>query len=244
MPQHQHEVTTINLDDQGVSTFTNTTGEFSNIIEIEVPSGYRYEFPTQHSVEAFVYTHETDTVASGATDATTTLSNNLVNSPAVRDIPADGSESAISGPRDLTVWDDEAGSQVDVDAVDYDANTFDYSDTGSAESDLQVWYLWGDSSQVEFRSYTATEESYDKELIRSMRHFHNANTINRNGYVTFQSPFTLMEKEKLAVSIKTDVNLDNWDARPDDGELSPGSHTGIHGYSDVHIPVRKIPMKA
>lgn len=243
MPQHQHEVTTINLDDQGVSTFTNTTGEFSNIIEIEVPSGYRYEFPTGHPVEAFVYTHESDTVSSGASNATTNLSNNLVNSPAVRDVPANGSESALSGPRDLVVWDDQEGSQVDVDAVDYSANTFDYSDTGAAESDLQIWYLWGDSSQVEFRSYTATEESYDKELIRSMRQFHSANTLNRNGYVTFQSPFTLMEKEKLAVTVKTGVDLTDWDTR-DTSAISPGSHTSIYGYSDVNIPVRKIPMKA
>lgn len=243
MPQHQHEVTSINLDDQGVSTFTNTTGEFSNIIEIEVPSGYRYEFPTGHSVEAFVYNHEVTTASSGATDEEQTLSNNLVDSPAMRSVPAAGSESEIVGPHDLVVWDDEEGSQVDVDAVDYTANTFDYSDSGAAESDLQVWYLWGDSAQVEFRNYSATEESYDKELIRSMRHFHSANTLNRNGYITFQSPFTLMEKEKLAVSIKTDVDLTNWDVRSESA-ISPGSHTGVHGYSDVHIPCKKIPMKA
>lgn len=243
MPTDQHEVTTIDLSDQGVTTQTNTTGEFSNIIDIEVPAGYRYEFPTNHTIEAFIYNHETTTVSSGATDETQNLSNNLVNSPAVRDIPANGSETALGGPRDLVVWDDEESSQVDVDAVDYDANTFDYSDTGTAESDLQVWYLWGDSAQVEFRSYTATEESYDKELIRSMRHFHQADTLNRHGRVAFQSPFTLMEKEKLSVSVKTDVDLTNWDTTADSA-ISPGSHSGIYGYSDITIPVRKIPMKA
>lgn len=243
MVTNKHEITTINLSDQGVSTQTNTTGEYSNIIEIEVPSGYRYEFVPNHTIEMFVYTHETATVSSGASNAAQSLSNNLVNSPAVREVPASSSESAISGPRDLVVWDDEEGAQVDVDAVDYDANTFEYSDTGAAESDLQIWYLWGDSAQVEFRSYTATEESYDKELIRSMRHFHSADTLNRNGRVSFQSPFTLMEKEKLAISVKTDVDLGNWDVTSESA-ISPGSHSGIYGYSDVTIPVRKVPMKA
>lgn len=240
MPGRSVGVSTVSIDDSEVDTFENVTGEFSTIIDIQVPRGYRYEFVPGHPMEMYVPTHETFTQTASATD-THALSNNLVNSPAIRDVEESSSETQISGPRDLVVWDEEEGFQTGVAAVDYANNAFDYTDSDTNGHDLQAYYLWGDSAQVEFRHYTPSEEDYDKQLIKSMRSFHQARVFSDESRIRFPEPFTLMEREHLKVTVKTDVDLSNWDASPDDSS-TPGS-IETYGYADLSLPVRKVPMK-
>lgn len=237
-------VTTVNLEDQEVSTFENVTGEFSDIVDIQVPKGYRYEFVPTQTLEMFIPTHESVTVTTDSGTETVNLSNNLVNSPSVRDVETSSSNAAVSGPRSLTVWDDQSDIQSGVESVDYDANSFDYVTPDATDRDLEVYYLWGDQAQVELRHYTPAEEDYDKELIKSMRSFHAADVYSHDGAITFPEPFTLMEKEHLKVTVKTDVDLTNWDAHAGDGSSDTPGDFETHGHPRVSIPVRRVPMKS
>lgn len=244
MPGNSVGLSTVTLDDSSVTTSENTTGEFSTIIDIEVPRGYRYEFVPGQPLQMYVPTHETFSQGASATD-THNLSNNIVNSPALRDVETSSSETEIKGPRSLVVWDDEGNHdfQTGVNSVDYAGNSFDYTDSNNAGGDLEVYYLWVDSAQVEFRHYTPSEEDYDKQLIRSMRSFHQANVHDRPGWIRFPEPFTMMEREHLKVTVKTDVDLSNWDAQSGDGSSNTPGDIETYGYPDLSLPVRKVPMK-
>lgn len=237
-------VTTINLGDQEVSTQTNTTGEFSSIVDIQVPNGYRYEFVPNQTLEMFIPTHESTTVTTDSGTETVNLSNNLVNSPSVRDVETSSSNTSVSGPRSLVVWDDQSDIQTGVNSVDYDANSFDYTTPDTTDRDLEVYYLWGDQAQVELRHYVPSEEDYDKELIKSMRSFHSADVYTTDGRITFSEPFTAMEKEHLKVTVKTDVDLSNWDATAGDGSSDTPGDIETHGFPRMSIPVRRVPMKS
>lgn len=241
MPK-DHEVTQISLADSEVTTATNTTGEFSNIIDIQVPAGMRYVFPSNWGMQMYVYTHESATVTTDSGTETVNLSNNIVNSPTVRDVPTSSSETSTTGQYSLVVWDDTDDIQTGVASVDYAANSFDYTTSDTTDDDLEIWYLWGDSAQVEFRRYTPSEEDYDKELIKTMREFHEADVFNTQSQITFGSQFSMREKEHLKVSVKTDVDLTNWDVIGPSPSSSPGDFT-TYGYSDIRIPVKKVPMR-
>lgn len=243
MPVSDIGVSTINIDDTEVTTSANATGEFSAIIDIQIPSGYRYEFVPGHPLEMYVPAHESATVsATGGSTGTVSLSHDLVNSPAVRGVDTSASETEINGQRDLVVWDDQNDIQTGVASVDYDANEFDYTNSDGSADDLEVYYLWGDSAQVEFRTYTPDEERYEKELIKPMRSFHSGRVFSQESYITFPEPFTMMEKEHLKVSVKTNVDLSNWDVYNEGQSGSPGDFQ-TYSYADFSLPVRKVPMK-
>lgn len=235
------EVSTLQITDQEVSLSSNLTGQFSTIADIQVPNGMRYEFPAGMGIECFIYTHESATVTTDSGTETVSLSNDLVNSPAVSDIPTSASNTASNGMYSLVVWDDESDIQTGVNSVDYDANSFDYTTPSATDRDLEVYYLWKDPSQLEFRTEPRSEESFDIEKSLSVRNFHEASVFNQNAAVTFSQPFTLDEKEHLKLTVKTDVDLTNWDTLPGDGS-SPGT-VDTYGYSDFSIPVRKVPKK-
>lgn len=235
------EISTLTIEDSEVSTQTNTTGEFSAIVDVQIPNGMRYEFPRGMPLEFFVYTHESASVSANSTD-TVNLSNNLVNSPSLADIPTASAESGVSGPYSLVVWDDNDDIQTGVDSVDYTANTFDYTNSDGSQDNLEVWYLWGDSSQTEFRVYDETEESYSKENVTTQRQFHKAETFSKPSYITFSDDFVMTEKQHLKLSVKTDVDLTNWDVLGPNPSSSPGSFD-TYGYSDFSIPVRKTHMR-
>lgn len=239
MPQH-NPVTYLHIDsEEVVSLSANTTGEFSVIADISIPEGWRYEFPRNEPIEFFAYTHESFTVTASSTE-TKSLSNNLVNSPALRDIDTGASETAITGPRSLVVWDDEDDIQTGVDSVDYDANEFTYTDSDAGDNPLEVFYLWGDSSQVEFRHYNPAEDEYEKRFQTTMRRFHESRVFDSDSYITFDNQFTAREKDHLKVTLKTDVDLTNWDVYDENQGGGPGTMT-TYSYSDFAIPVRKIP---
>lgn len=236
-----NNVETVQIDDQEVTLQENTTGEFSSIIDIQVPQGQTWTFPsdTEHGVEMFIYTHEQFSQSASSTD-THSLSNNLVNSPSRRDVETSSSETQVTGPRSLIVWDDDTAQafQTGVASVDYSANTFDYTDSDGNTSNLETYYLWGDSAQVEFRSYDRAEENYDKELIKSMREFHEADVYNVNSRITFPESFTLREKEHLKITVKTDVDLTNWNDYDSNNVHSPNS-LDTWSYSYFKLPVIK-----
>jgi hypothetical protein len=233
-------VKTVSIADPEVSLQTNTTGEFSNIIDIQVPQGETWTFPSSesHGLEMYVYTHESTTVSG---TQTVTLSNNIINSPARRDVDTSAAETQITGPRSLVVWDEDtsSGIQTGVDSVDYDANEFDYSETNGGN--LEYYYLPGDSSQVEFRKYNAVEEDYDKVFQTSMRAFHESDVYNKNSRITFPDSFSLREKEHLKVSVKTDVDLARWLNFDASNPYTPGS-VDTWSYSYFKLPVIKRSM--
>lgn len=242
-----NEIQSLGIDDREVTLSENTTGQFSAVIDIEVPKGYRYVFPGGEPVEMFIPVHESQTVTTDNGTETVNLSNDLVDSPSVRNVPTSSSETATSGHYDLVVWDDTLGDQTGVASVDYSGNSFDYTTGDTTDDDLNFWYLWGDSSQVEFRHYTPDEEEYEKELSTSMRRMHKSSTFSRTGYVTYDNQFTMLEKEHLKVHIKTDVDLTDWgvyDASADNwvDSTSPGT-TDTYSYADFSFPVKRVPMR-
>ena len=161
-----------------------------------------------------------------------------MNSPALRVIDPSSSTTAITGPRSLVGWDNESDFQTGVNAVDYDANSFDYTTPDATDRPLEIYYLWGDSAQLEFRSYDRAEEEYQKELIKSVREFHEADVYNSNSRITFPESFTLREKEHLKLTLKTDVDLTNWDSFDSD---NPNAVSGLdtYSYSYFKLPVIK-----
>lgn len=244
MSASQVPVTTVSLSDEEVSTSENTTGQFSEIVDIQVPEGFKYEFPSREPIGLWVYVHESKTnVGTGTNEVT--LSNDLVNSPSVAGVPTSVDDStAQPGQYSLVIWDDDRDQQTGVDAVDYAGDHFDYNNQSGTTSDLELFYLWGDSSQVEFRSYTGTEESFKKRKIDAMRNFHLAEVFRQPEMIAFDNSFTLREKHHLKIHVKTGVDLANWDDQPGDGAANTVGDGDIemYSYSDIHVPVRRIPV--
>lgn len=228
----------IDITDEEVTLNTNTTGEFSEIIDIQVPKGYRYEFVKGHPITMFIYTHESFTVSASSTE-TKNLSNDLVNSPVMRDIETSSAETQIYGPRSLVVWDDEDDIQTGVDSVDYSADSFAYTDSDANANPLEVFYLFGDSSSVQFREYQPDEETFDVRYSDNIRAFHTTNVYDSTQMIQFGSTFTLEEKQHLKVAINTDVDLTNWDVYDENQGGGPGTMT-TYSYSNFSIPVRKV----
>ena len=235
-------VGTVTIADSEVTLSTNTTGEFSAVVDIQVPHGQRWTFPSDstHGIEFYGYTHQSETVTTDSGTETVTLDNNLVNSPALRDIETSSSTTEITGPRSLVVWDNESDFQTGVNAVDYDANSFDYTTPSATDRPLEIYYLWGDSAQLEFRSYDRAEEEYQKELIKSVREFHEADVYNENSRISFPESFTLRSKEHLKLTLKTDVDMTNWDSFDSN---NPNTVSGLdtYSYSYFKLPVIKQP---
>ena len=242
MPANRHEVTTVDIRDSEVTLSTNTTDEFSAIVDIQVPAGYRWEFPGDKPIQFFAYTHESKSVSANSTE-TVNLSNDLVNSPAVRDVETGSAETSVTGQRSLVVWDDNDDIQTGVDSVNYSGNSFDYTNSDGSQDNLEVFYLWADTSQLEFRTYTPDEERFEKKWIGTMRQFHESQVYKRQSHITFDEPFTMLEKEHLKMHVKTPVDLTNWDVLGPSPSSSPGNFD-TYSYSDLQIPVKKIPMKS
>jgi len=224
---------TLTLSDTAVSTSENITGEKSQIIDIRVPKGERWIVPGNEGLEMFLMVHEQFTTdGSGGSDETFNLSNDLANSPVVSD--ADDSQSSAgaevdaNGAADLVVYDE--GVQKAVVSVDYDGDSFDYADADT-DSTLDVYYLWGDSSQIEGRKYDKVLESYSVPFASTAARMHRANVYDDKQKQTFQNQVTLQEKEHLRFVVTTDVDLANWAAYDGGG---PNSTTS---YSRVAIPV-------
>lgn len=242
MPRGKPAVSTLEIDDQEVTLSANSTGSFSEIIDIQVPHGHRYEFPATQPLELYAYTHESGSVSSNSTD-TVSLSNNLVNSPALRDIPtSNGGENSITGQYSLVVWDDNDNIQSEVDSVDYSGNSFDYTNSDGSKDNLEIYYLWQDASQVEFRRYTPDLESYEIVHQKPMRAFHEASVFSGDSQITFPESFTLNEKEHLKVMVKTGVDLTRWDNFNANNAYSPND-LDTYSYSDFSFPVRRISRK-
>lgn len=252
MSASQVPVTYIDIGEEIVTTSTNTTSQFSEIVDIQIPEGYKYEFPAGKGISMYVRTHETATVTTDSGTETVSLSNDLVNSPTVRDIPGssgssstgDQSNTSTSGAYSLVVWDDQSDIQTGVESVNYSGDSFDYTTPDTTDRDLEIFYLWGDPSQLEFRTYTGTEEEFDKKAITTMRELHLADVYLRQEQVTFSESFTLREDEHLKVHVNTGVDLSNWDAQPGDGSSSTPGDFETYGYSNFQIPVRRIPLRA
>lgn len=244
MSPSQVPVTTLSIGDQEVTTSANSTNAFSEIIDIQVPQGFKYEFPSDRGLSMYVLLHESITGAGTGTN-TQTLGNDLVNSPTVADVPTGNDDSTeVSGRHDLVIWDDGRDYQTSVDTVDYDANSFDYNNQSGDPSDLEVYYLWGDPSQLEFRTYggTENESGFEKKAITTMREFHMANVYSKDERVTFSDSFVLRQDEHLKVEVKTAVDLANWDAQVGDGSSSTPGDIETYSYSNFQIPVRRIPL--
>lgn len=234
---------TINVYDSEVSLSSNTTGQASEIIDVKVPQGYRYEFPAEpkpHGIQLFMMTHEQTTAPTGTN--TISLSNDLVNSPSRRDVGTSGGETATSGASSLVVWDDDSGvaTQTEVDAVDYDADTYDYTNSTGTASTHEVFYLWGESSEIEFRHYQKDLQDFDHVGGGTAREFHLSSVFSDEEKVAFGRRFTVNEKEHLKVYLNSSVDLTNWDAvNSGDG---PGSNVDTRSYSYFELPVRKTPV--
>lgn len=219
-----------------VSLTTPRSSDLSQFIDIRVPAGKTYVFPTGFPVTMYLMVHEQFTTdGSAGNDETFSLSNDLVNSPTVQDTDTSqtsgGAEVDSSGHQDLVVYD--GGTQKAVVSVDYDANEFTYADAGTA-STLDVYYLFGDGGEIQGRAVSENFEAYKQTAGFTPRSIHAANTYNRNQYVTFQEPFQLNPKERLRFLINTSVDLTNWEA------ISASGPNSTSSYSFFQIPVYKL----
>lgn len=220
---------TIGLEKQFVSTQSNTTGEFSEIIEVQAPAGKEFQFHENDSIQLFAYTHEQFTHG-GTGVETFNLTNDLVNSPSVTDVPTGESENAHSGRYDIVVWDNNQGNQVGVESVDYANDSFDYD--SNATPDLDVYYLWQDTSKLRAEAYVANEQSYAPVYGNSFSALHSVQLGSSNERQTFRNSFKLGPKEKLKFFVNTQVDLENWD------DTSSGSGpNSSNSFSYLRLPV-------
>jgi hypothetical protein len=88
------------------------------------------------------------------------------------------SHSIVDTPNteNLVLW--EAGTYIGaegaVDAIDYDANTFDYTDDGT-NTTLHVWYISEASADLTVRKVTSSENSQQGLYDGNLRLVHNTN---------------------------------------------------------------------
>lgn len=229
---------TIHDNEVSLSDNNNLTDEMAEIVDIKVPAGMRYEFPSEPvygGLQMFLMTHESATAPTGTNTIST--SNDLVNSPALSEIGTSSSETAETGHTSLVVFDDTADIQTGVSSVNYSGNSFDYSNGTASSKTLHFWYTWGDASQIEFRHYDKSVEDYDRVGSETAAGFHTRNVHTEQQQEGFGRPFTAGPKEHLKVYINTPVNLTNWDDL--DAGSGPATSAGSRSYSYFQFPVRK-----
>lgn len=237
----RNDLKTISLKSNTVTTQENRTGDFSEFLTVRVPKSYRYTFPSDKQVELFLPTHETfDTAGSGA-QQTFELSHDLAESPATAGSGGEDREDTsppTRGQSDLVLYAD--GDRVEPDAVRYhdhedDPSEFDYEDDGT-EQELDVYYLWRDSSQINARVEERNEESFERVFGSTAAATHTAKTFSDLQTVTFSNRFTVDEKERVRFVINSDVSLANWDAGMGDSDPGPND---TKSYAHVLLPVYK-----
>ena len=221
-----------------VTTQSNTTGEFSEIIEVETPIGRELRYDPSRPIEFFLMAHDSFTTGGAGSQETFVLSNKLADSPLLDgESGTDGEDTSppSNGSADLVVYSD--GGQVAADAVRYDThssnpNEIDYTDGGSVE-ELDVYYIIRDSFEIEGRVYVANEQAYDRTFTGT-KGLHVQNVRNENEQYNFYNSFRVGPKEKLRFFIKTDVDLANWNSNTDD-QSAPTS--GAVSFSKMRLPV-------
>lgn len=235
--RHPTGVTYITENSDHVSLSSNRTGEMSEFLEIQTPAGKRFEYPGNGRIELFVQTHEQFS-GDGSDPQTLSLSNKVADSPALAgDGGSDGEDTSPpgSGQADVVVYVD--GSRVTPDAVRYDShgsnpNEVDVDTSSNNGDDVDVYYLFGDSGQIQGRWYRSHEERYNEVLGSTPGEVHTAKTFSKEERITFNQTFTAAAKERLKFLINTDVDLENWNALNNDGPNSTSA------YSSFSIPVR------
>lgn len=229
---------TITLKSSDVSTEANRTGDFSTFMTVRVPKGYRYVFPQDKALEVFVPTHESFDTGGAGSQETFNLSHDLANSPSVSGTPdSSGVDSSppTRGQADLVLYSD--GSRVAPDQVDYDNDTFAYTDGGTVET-LDVYYLWQDASQINARWENRTGEKHKRVFGTTAAAGHTTKTFSNLEELRFMNRFEADQKERVRFLVNTNVDLTNWDA--DMGGASAGPN-GTKSYAHIRIPVYKVP---
>ena len=222
---------TIEITGGEVTTRANRTGEFTDIVEIQVPRGYIYAFPGNKPIQAYFMVHEqfNSSVSAGQTYE---LDHNIVEAPNLgQRTGAADSQTEASGHDSLVLYDN--GTQVLPEDVDFDEDEFTYQ-SDNADNDLDVYYTWGESSELRAKTYTTDFERHEQVMGTTVRKFHQSNLYNRTERETFANEFALNEKEWLKIEISTGVDLDEWDAISADGPNDTSS------YSYFQLPVYKL----
>lgn len=225
MMNEGQQLSTIGIQGSEVTLSQNQTGDFSEVIDVEIPEGYRYEFPSTRPMELFMFTHESKTTnGTAGTTETFALANDLINSPAMSDAPVS------AGQADLVLFED--GTQVAPDSVNYSADEFTFTNN-TGGSTLDVYYLWGDPSKIEARAYDTTLESYDVVVGETANALHSAKTFSELEQITYNNNFVLRESEHLQFHINTSVDLSNWEVVDGSGP------NGTDSPSNMRLPVYK-----
>lgn len=236
--------THIEMESPFVTTQSNTTGEFSEIVEVQTPVGHRFEYDPNRPIEFFMMTHEQKTTGGVGAQETFNLANALADSPHLDgDSGTDGEDTAppSNGSADLVLYSD--GVQVAPDAVRYHdhatgADQFDYTDGGAVET-LDVYYVFRDSFQINGEYYVANEQSWEP-VFTGTRGLHVSNIYNDEEMYTFHNAFTVGPKEKLKFQISTAVDLANWNSNTEDG-TEPTA--GAAAFSSFRLPVTIRPVQ-
>lgn len=229
--------TTITQRSNFVSASANRTGEMTEFLEIRTPAGYEFEYPADGRIEMFLYTHEQFTAAGGAPE-TLSLSHKLADSPALRGGADDGTDESPpgGGQSDVVVY--VGGTRTTPAEVRYDhagSNPNEVDVATSADDEVDVYYVWRDSSLVEGRWYQANEEEYEQVFGSTAGQLHTASSLNIEENETFSHTFTAGPKERVKFMVNTAVNLEHWNAFKGSGD-GPNSTDSMASF---RLPVRK-----
>lgn len=112
---------------------SNTTGEKSTVATYQAPRPIRIREDREFDLAVPAY--ETQDTDGSGTQQTISLSNNLLDTPATEA---------------LVVWSDGSPVPASDLTVDYAANEFQYTDSGSVET-LDIYYIPRDPAVVEFK---------------------------------------------------------------------------------------------
>lgn len=228
------DLTAVTISGGEVTLSTPTAGQPSEMADIRIPKGYVYAFTDEQPVKAFLYTHEQFTTDGTNGNAETfNLTNNIVQSAgrSQETAGAGAGEVNTQGAQNLVLYD--SGTQVQPNTIDFGANQFTYEDAGS-NSTLDVYYLWGEGSEVVLRHYDTAQESYDERVADTVRGFHTPNPYDRTEAPTVQGKFEVTSKQRLKLFLTAAVDMTNWDA------INGGGPNNTTSFSYFELPCYKI----
>lgn len=214
------EETLITVDSKYVETYDNTAGEMSKIIEIEAPSK-KQGWKLKKGTLPFIAPIPQETLTTDGSDSepeTLNLSNDLVEAPRLPQQVATGGSAKNETRQRVMVYDTDSGEQRLPDAVDYTADTIDYTDVNSPSSsstDLNVYYAQILDSNIQLRY--VPQNRRDHTPLWDTDHFEQLakDITKRDTNITpVQREKTIFGKERFEVWIDTETDLSNWYEAP------------------------------
>lgn len=205
-----------------VTTNDNDVGEESTIIKIEAPSKHAKLTIPPSIIPIIVPTHEIseDTDGSDSEPETIDVSSkvDLFDTDNLIQKTASGGGVLKDIWQNLSIFDTDSAEQRSPDAVDFGADTFDYTDVnspGGSATTLKIYPAEVYDCYIELRKREPSKQAgYDyiwdtdleEQLIRDI--------TSKEEVAQTEKSATITGREYFEIVIKTDIDLSNWYENP------------------------------